>query len=496
MVDDSPMTVFTNNLPRILIHARGRMIPQETRFWERLRHELQSLGYDLWLIGHNLAQEPMNVPLLKVRNGLDAVTHYTKNEGWSAWFSLTGDLNEDKLLERERMWRGIEQDNEHQERRRRALYYYKNFYTVALKIIKPVLTVIWNGYHPQEMILDQLARDCHCPVAYIERAPFPQMIHVDQQGVLGGSRIAQQNQWNWSSKENQSYWHDALKQLQSDYCESNITWWEQPTSLGENKIRQKFNIPSDKKIVLFAGQVDQDIQTLLYSPLFKSNLDAFQWISKRLKHKKEVFILGKHHPKSSTPMENYQNVIDSTGVNGIWTNEASLEDCLSIADRVVAVNSTILYESMMRGIPILSLGNSLLSGKDIAYEINHIESHQDQIDAWLSAENFQNKQENWLDFGAYLLATDLFTMDVSEKSDKFQNAEQLANKIIKFASNNQFFDQIDIDSMISQFLESSSFCVNRKKYFKEKSIKRKGSLMNFVMRIRSVIKRKLFQGFP
>lgn len=446
-------TPLLNNASRILIHARGRMTPSETDYWRRLRFGLRDLGYELMIIAHNLSHEPMDVPLLKVRNGLDAVRHIPYGQGWSSWLINQGDLNEEHLLEWERQWRGVERDDEHRERRRLALYYYQNFYVAALKASRPSLSVIWHGHHPQEMILDDLCHKCGCPVAYIERGPFQGTIQLDREGVLGGSTIANQAHWRWPDACEAAHWRRVMVSLKNAYLESKATWYEQPHSEGGDKLRERLRIPHKAKVLLFAGQVDEDIQNLLYSPHFENNLSAFKWLCDILDGRDDIFILGKHHPKSNRPVEDYKTMASE---RGLWISDASIEDCLALADRVAAVNSTVLYEALMQNKPVLLMGKGLLSRKGIAYEVEDLAMGEMVIHDWIAAKKAYERQECWLDFGAYLLSTVLYTMKPPEKVTGQQDATQLADKLVKLAKRKESinYDQIPNDVEYTAFIEA------------------------------------------
>lgn len=443
------------NLPNILIHARGKMTIKEIAFWECLQAALKELGYNLWLIGHHHPQRKTTVPLLRVPNGLDNVAPALEGRGWSSNQRKPMALNEEFLLERERCWRGAELDLAHRERRRNAVQFYHGFYACALDIVKPHLAVIWNGHHPQEMILDQLCRAADCPVAYLERGPFPGTLHFDNTGVLGGSSVAHLSTWEWSSLEERVFWHKAMNEIVNGCRTKADTWWEQPQAIGAARLRKKFNIPSDKKIVLFAGQVDADIQNILFSPNFSSNLSAFDWLCIRLQDFPDVFILGKHHPKSKVPVSKYEKLVAG---KGIWTANASLSDCLAVSDRVAAVNSTVLFEALLAGKPVLSMGLGLLSHKDIAYEVTDPEDSVDALRHWLAKQAYSDREKRFFDFGAYLLRRELFCMNGSGSLfSSGRGADKFAASLAAAAAEGQpVFAREGADYFGTYMLESSS----------------------------------------
>src|SRR5690606_31801872 len=77
--------------------------------------------------------------------------------------------------------------------------------------------------------------------------------------------------------------------------------------------------------------------------------------------------LGKHHPKNHVPVETYQKVCNGHN-NIIWTDGIPLKECLKMATNVVLVNSSVIFDALLHEKPELSLGNTMLSGKDVVYE--------------------------------------------------------------------------------------------------------------------------------
>jgi len=417
--------------PRVLIHARGTMTPDETAFWNALRAGLNEHGLELMLIAHHRPKGDVAVPVLRVHNGLDVARPPDRTQGWQPWLAQQVEpIDEAPLLERERLWRGPETSPEQRENRRRALYWFRAFYAEALRIARPVLTLIWNGHHAQEMLLDTLCRECRCPVAYIERGPFRGTIQVDTDGVLGGSRIASLAAWDPPEPKQAARWLESMRAIEQDYRSTQTTWWEQPESLGADAVRRRLGIRPERRVLLFAGQVDEDVQNLLYAPEYPHNLAAFKAFCDLLRGRNDIYILGKHHPKSRRAPAEYDAVL---GSDWCWASDLSLADCLAVADRVAAVNSTVLYEALMLEKPVLAMGRNLLSGKGIAYELAGRPPENEQIQDWLNAEDFSSRLDRWREFGAFLLANALYATSQAGALRQTRGARELAADLAEMA---------------------------------------------------------------
>ncbi len=419
------LTPLKAGMPVVLIHARGKMTPNETDFWVRLRMALRDRGWELVLMAHNVPKSGgMDVPLLIVPNGLDAVYDYAAMNYWMPSTPPGPKNNDDMLLAQERARSPLREDVE---RRRVALNFFREFYAAALLTVEPSLCLVWNGQHAQELILVDYCRQCGCPVGFIERAPFPGLIHVDEEGILGGSRLARKASFEWSDDAVRDHWHGVMSEVTRAYANAPKTWWEQPEHRGADEIRKAFGIRPGMTVVLFAGQVDEDAQNLEYSPHFSGSLEAFTWFCKQLSTRPDVFILGKHHPKSSTPLSAFSAAV---GDQGVWTDQFSLNDCLGVACRVAAVNSTVLYEGLMKGIPVLALGQLLLIGKEIAYEVSFPDQAGRVIQAWLDGNGFEARLSRWKDFGAYALSSCFYSMESSAEAMGLQGAAGLAERCL------------------------------------------------------------------
>jgi len=423
-------TPLLDGAPRVLVHLRGVFAPEMADFWQRLRFALRTQHNELLLMSDMLPENPLDVPLLRYSENLDAMPAISHAQGWRPWLLERRPLDMSPYLERQRLWYGPAKE---ETGRVDALHQLDHFYRAVLLTARPALIILWNGNLPGEMLLSDIARGAGCPVHFIERGSFPGTVHLDDTGILAASRIAREKEWTWPNPEQRAYWHGVLATLEKTYAGGKDTWWGQPDTIGPEKLRAKWHIPSDKKILFFAGQVDRDAQNLLFSPHFKNNLAAFQWFVEALEQHHDVFILGKHHPRSPVPSETFQKLLAHRGV---WLTDVSLADCLAVADRVAAVNSTVLYEGLMVNKPGLAMGNGIFSGKGFLYEVSSLENARETIHRWLTADNFDQCRQQWTDFGAHYLASALFSIRPPEHAAGIRDAEALATVLSQTLAQN------------------------------------------------------------
>ena len=398
----------------VLIHARGRQTPDECAFWNRLDAALRAAGRPLVIIAHHEAKAPVAFDMRTVPNGFDSA------EGDDPPSGSIGRVTIDELLERERLWWGPEGSERHTSRRQRGAEFFRAAYARWLDEWAPSLVVIWSGHHAQEIILAELARQRGVPLAWIERGPLPRTLHFDRLGVLGGSSVAHQSSWSWRSPDERRHWRDVLDRFIGTLGDT--TWWEQPDAVGPAAFRERLGIRQDQTVACFAGQVDRDAQNFFFSPTFANNAAALKWMCRQLPG--PCFLLGKHHPKSATPSDEYARFLADR--LGAWVTDAALSDCIAACDRFVAVNSTSLFEAMLAGKPSLMLGQGLLSNKAIAY-------NADEVQDWLAGADWTERARRFRDFAAHLLADHLFAADEANEQRGLRGVEHLARTLVSWS---------------------------------------------------------------
>jgi len=427
-MNDNP-TPLLPDAPRVLVHAWTWFSPLEIDFWQRLRGALRNSGREMVLAGYARLKTPLDVPYARVFENLDAVRRFGFDLPENP--KAEPEDRDDALLERERLWTGEEEDVRHKERRRRALSFLRGFYRQCLEAVEPSLVVLWNGEHTAEMILKDLCQKQGRPVVFLERGPFRDTLFFDPQGINVASAAARRPFWRWENPEEASKWRQEINTLRETYLAGRATWWAQPDAAGPEAIRRRFGIPKDRKIIFFAGQMDRDTSSFLFSPHFRDNADAFRWFCRNLPPDEPLFILGKHHPQSKRDPEDYREALNGRGV---WVTDVSLQDCLDLADRVASVNSTVLYEALLLGKPVLALGDWLLKGREAAYELKDPASAGPVFTAWLEAADWAEKKEKGMEACAYLLKSSLYIMKSRSGASGEKDAAALAGEWVRYSN--------------------------------------------------------------
>jgi hypothetical protein len=266
-------------------------------------------------------------------------------------------------------------------------------------------------------------------VLFVERGPFAGTLFADPLGQSAASSIAAAKAWTIDDPR----WLTVADRVCARVARGKLTWWEQPAPAPLASPPPKTSSGSAPLVVLFASQVEEDSQGFLFAPQFSDNLAAFEWLLTQLRRRDDVYVLGKHHPKSNLPPRAYERILAASGVPGRWTTDLSIDDALRAADRVAAVNSTVVFEALARGVPALTLGNWLLSGRGVAHEVSDPARDGGVVDRWLDAADHDVRMARWREHLAFVLSKSLYAYQPDAWGERLNGADALAGRIAALA---------------------------------------------------------------
>lgn len=324
-------------------------------------------------------------------------------------------LDVDFLVNRFNWWFPEPEVSNEYFQRKAFLHYHLIFFVELIKVQQPSLILIWNGNDPRQFILSHLCKIIKIKHLFLERGTLPSLLFYDVKGVLCHSTVASLKIDSLTASTSN---RERLKIYENWYYNTSETLWEQPAIVKEINFRSELGIKPDQKVILFVGQVDNDIQSKLFSPYFTSNIEAFKWFLQFGKTT-EYFILGKHHPKSSYGLSYYQEVI-GVNKNVIWTDKIPLDECLKLADYVVAVNSSVIFDALMWNKPVLSLGTTILDGKNILYEYDP-KNIDYVLHGFYRKDELHQKIENFKKLLGFLLCNNFIFLKDHTEALKFSN---------------------------------------------------------------------------
>lgn len=250
-------------------------------------------------------------------------------------------------------------------------------YAAQIGVLGPEVILIWNCHQVAGRLLRCLADTFGIPYMVVERSAWPLLLTLDESDSLLNTRAYRELVDQQTIGLPQTT--DCAEMYVREIVNS-VTWWEQPDRQEGETVRERFGLSRDTKILLFAIQVDSDVQNLLYNPDFQGSEGALRALRQALEHRDDVFILAKHHPKSPVSAEVYDKVLEG---KGRCLSDLSLEDALSEADYVAGVNSALLFEASLRKKPVLAMGQTMLTGCAVFHEWSKADPRQ-TVDDWIA----------------------------------------------------------------------------------------------------------------
>ncbi|WP_412984461.1 hypothetical protein [Pontimicrobium sp. IMCC45349] len=372
----------------ILIYAYTNFSKGELNYWNDLSDLLKKKGFKLLILAPIYPNGKYKFLCHKFTERLDDVLINPLFKNCNGNFK--------KYLDRELVWYGESSKDRLSAAKSQKLYFEK-----ILNEVNPCLVVLANGQHASELIFKDLIRERKIPLTFLERGCLPKSWHLDDLGITAGTSIALKK-LEEINVENTTH---NIELFKSYYLNGQFTWWQQPESNNQLNIRERFNVSKDTKLILFLNQLDNDTSNFLYSPLFNNNHEAFSWFLKGIKDE-NCFVIAKKHPWFSGNENEFSRAFEKQGVEGVWIDDISLFDCLEQTDYVAAVNSTVVFEAMLYEKPVLQLGKSILSNKEIVYEIKGKDDFQ-TVNHWLESLEFKDRVERYNVFMSYMIKNEL-----------------------------------------------------------------------------------------
>jgi hypothetical protein len=304
----------------------------------------------------------------------------------------------------------------------------RNKLAETLLLTRPDFVLIWSGEQPSDRVLRPMLDAAGCEYAIVERTPWPGMLSLDRRGILADCQfLSVAPHWECPQQRSEALLHFEL--YEKHVRESQVTWWQQPQPESAEVVGMR---PPDRLLpILFAGQVDADTQNFLFSPHFKTNLDAFNWFLQAT-DREPVWVLGKHHPWSETPIADYQHAIGSRAAR--WRDDITVSQALGEVSGVVATNSSILCEALIHRRPAFALGRTMIAGCGALEQLQDPKDNN-QLSAWLrriraaDGRLTPSQVAEWCEFSAFHFRRHLYAMEGPKPLMQQRGAACLADEI-------------------------------------------------------------------
>jgi len=229
----------------------------------------------------------------------------------------------------------------------------------------PDCAVLYNPYESPGYILDRICEHLGIPRLFFEKGPLPRSFALDTKGMNAGSSFASEST---RSPRPQARIHRDLELLRKEIFGTGKTGWKQSVDrVGTGALRQRLCIGDKVRVILYVGQLNRDSNISMFSPFFQSNAEALRFLVGLIRPGDDVFILAKKHPYGEDDDDAIRKLLGSAGC---CTSEVHLHDCLDLADVVVSINSSVVFDALLLHTPTVLLGKGLFNGKQVALEYN------------------------------------------------------------------------------------------------------------------------------
>jgi glycosyltransferase involved in cell wall biosynthesis len=332
----------------------------------------------------------------------------------------------------------------------------------TLSFLKPDVVIVWNGMADIRGMIGCFLAKQKVPFFYAEKGMLPESWYIDENGInaecsLNSSFL----EHNFSSEE-----VEKTKKYIQNVIESGSSAWEQPERIRERgKLKQSLSIGPDSKMILFPGQVDEDVNVTRFSG-FKNVADAVKLILDSMPEK--TYLVVKPHPKSKEKSKislaelplNYKNLRIIDNIN-VW-------DIIDECDLVISINSTVAFEALLRKKKVILLGDGVLSKTGLCKKVNNSELGN-EIKKYIETESFIEYskvlsfvnflRENYYIFRNIDKLPDSVLSKIEKKATQISTRIYNGDDIIKILYNKTYTKSNEIDdkeSAIDCFLKAKS----------------------------------------
>lgn len=318
--------------------------------------------------------------------------------------------------------------------------------------IKPAYLFLWSSTLPQSIILKNVFSNYFIPTYFVERGFLPETLMFEENGI--GAFSLQKTNYQINNFYNQIEHYGNYEVIKNYYLEKRIGKHSQGEYILPEEYLKENNI-NDKKIVLFFGQWDVAIgvsnsfsnSTIMNSPIFANTQEAFIFLSNSIREIPDTILIFKPHPFD----KNKYSTNIKEGI--IVENNTNIHTLIGISDVIAVLSTTVQYEALLYEKPILLLGNSMLNGLRIGYELDSKESLTYIMKEALEKEEFRDRITNSKKFINYISSEYLISVEnsnpVNHKIADYISHQTKHNYVIYLKT----LDEIELEEITNKIKE-------------------------------------------
>jgi glycosyltransferase involved in cell wall biosynthesis len=233
------------------------------------------------------------------------------------------------------------------------------YFKTTLKILEPDIVIGWNGLADIRLMVKTAVTQIGIPYVYAEKGMLPESWYIDPAGINACCSLLPECADKCLDEVRRKEILDYIDSITT----SGASAWNQPQRLGRHKLLKSLNITSDSKLIFFPGQVDEDTNITLFSPI-KSMAEAVREIANAMPG--GTVLLVKPHPKSTAASQDALSTLARSESRIKIIKDVNVWDIIDAAHVVVSINSTVAFESMLRHKNVILLGQGVLTRTGLA----------------------------------------------------------------------------------------------------------------------------------
>ncbi|MDR1001417.1 MAG: hypothetical protein LBL96_11570 [Clostridiales bacterium] len=255
------------------------------------------------------------------------------------------------------------------------VYYQYKYLREALRASKVLWS--WNQFVPFNHTASIVAQEKNIPIVISESGMLPGTMLMDTFGMLGFGTIGKFPD-RFAALPVCDEEIERARELISGWQSNNSNRYKQQ-SLPE--VADKLtSIDRSRPTLLYAGELDAEAGMPKFwhegkggiSPMFDSSDEAMRFLA-RLAEKNNWNLIYKPHPITVAASHSYLPKLHLPPKNVIYLPQGSLYDMFAVSDVIICIATSVSYNALVRGYPVVLLGKSTLIGQGCAYEALKIE---------------------------------------------------------------------------------------------------------------------------
>lgn len=219
-----------------------------------------------------------------------------------------------------------------------------NAFEQLLTEVRASVCYLWNGLVYPPKALKTICQRMNIPVFSLERGLLPERLVVDPLGINYGGSLGGEDGLRLLQNHRASD-YVAVETFINEFRTNKRSVVDHGLTMNRVSLYRKIGCSPNKKIILFANQIDWDTNILYYSPHYKTNIAAIKEVVAAARQLPDAFVVVKSHPEdTAAALTGLQEIL---GSDGVVVSDISLPTLLESAYALVVRNSTVGLEGVL-----------------------------------------------------------------------------------------------------------------------------------------------------